>query len=132
MNLVSRTLTLFVLLAASQLASSCASPPPEVQAALDAATANLATSEGQKYDSTFGAQMSPRIRTAAISCGGRLAGGIGGQTNVLYRIDSSGRPVESLVYPDTDMGYCVRDMLAGFTLPPPPFPDYWIILRLGI
>jgi hypothetical protein len=122
--------TLLAFLVAS-LAVGCATPPTTVEDAYGAAQANLKTPEGQKYDREFEAQTSPRFESAVKSCLHSLGRPDRSQTSLLFRIDASGRPVETLLDPETKIGACVRDGIAGFTLPPPPAPDYWVIIQLN-
>jgi len=128
-----RIRTLLALLVGS-LAACCASSAPSpttVEAAYDAAQANLETPEGQKYDREFEAQTSPRFESAVKSCLRSHGRPDRSNTSLLFRIDATGRPVETLLLPETKIGACVRDGIAGFTLPPPPAPDYWVIIQLN-
>ena len=44
----------------------------------------------------------------------------------LYRLDSSGKTLETMVYPPSAFSECVHPRLSELEFPPPPKPDYWL------
>ncbi|NNL65671.1 MAG: hypothetical protein HKP30_05470 [Myxococcales bacterium] len=95
-----------------------------------AATINLSTPAGRHYESSMKEQVYHRLLQSGLQC---LIDGPGNPqraVTILFRIDASGQPVESLLWPRTDFGVCAHGGIGPFTLSPPPRDDYWVKILL--
>lgn len=117
-------------LVALALCATCASSPkpPGYEAAARAARKNAESVEGAWYLREVGRDLG---RRRLVSSTDRMVRVCRRQTpdargvHLLFRLDASGEPAETLVYPDSELGRCVREGLEIFPLPSPPEPDYW-------
>jgi len=113
------------------LALSCATAatPPGYPDAVDEVRRNLKTREGRRYNKHVFQRTRNEFDRIYVRCHVRSPSSI--RVHVLYRLDPQGKPLESIVYPPTTLGECVRKGLADleqFELIPPPKGDYWIVL----
>jgi len=49
---------------------------------------------------------------------------------ILLRLDASGKPLESEVWPIIPESQCVRDSLLALRFPPPPRSAFWIQVEI--
>lgn len=110
---------------------ACASPVPDrVAEARAAARANLSTAEGKRYDVAFAEATRSRFEPLLRRCFEGASRDEMKDMVLLYRIDASGVPVEELAYPESRILSCLQQGFRGFSLPPPPKPDYWVQIEL--
>jgi hypothetical protein len=95
-----------------------------------ASKANLSTAEGKRYDELFAERTAPSVKSVVPGCIANTPPSKLPHVRLLYRIDQEGDPVEELLHPESAVGICIRDGIRGFTLTPPPFPDYWVEINL--
>ena len=96
----------------------------DVLTALDTTASGLPEAEAARRLERYGRN---RLERVTRRCSVRFPEKRGAR--LLYRLDAEGRAVESIVYPETPLGECIRDDLGGleaFSLPPPPRADHWI------
>lgn len=98
--------------------------PPGYDDAAREVRDNLRTAQGRSYRRAVENELSRRLQRAARRCYVHAPETRG--VRLLYRLDESGNPTESIVYPDTAFGRCVQTDIGQFELPPPPEPGYWV------
>jgi len=94
---------------------------------------SLKTPEGHAYGEVVARRSRDRLERTARRCAVRALDQRG--VRLLYRLDAEGRPVESIVYPETPLARCIQEDLGSLEeleLPPPPAPDYWIRLPVPL
>jgi hypothetical protein len=94
---------------------------------------NLETPAGHVYGKNVARKTRDRLERATRRCSVRALDQRG--VRLLYRLDAAGRPVESIVHPETPLARCIREdlgMLEEVELPPPPSDDYWISLPVAL
>jgi hypothetical protein len=96
--------------------------------AYKAVTANVATLEGQKYDSVIAQEFSSRYMRAVKDCSAAATGAA--PTLLILQVSKSGSVQQMLVVPETASDACLRPKLAKAAFTPPPKPDYWVRVSL--
>jgi hypothetical protein len=109
-------------------ARDSAIPFRRVVEAYKAVAANVATREGQKYDSVITQEFSSRYMRAVKDCGSTIGGTA--PTLLILQVSKSGSVQQMLVVPDTASDTCLRPKLAKASFTPPPKPDYWVRVTL--
>jgi hypothetical protein len=109
-------------------ARDSAVPFRRVVDAYKAVAANVATREGQKYDSVIAQEFSSRYMRAVKDCSSTTSGTA--PTLLILQVSKSGSLQQMLVVPDTASDTCLRPKLAKASFTPPPKPDYWVRINL--
>jgi hypothetical protein len=110
-------------------ARDAAVPFRRIMDAYKAVTANVATLEGQKYDSVIAQEFSSRYLRAVKDCS--AAGSGPAPTLLILQVSKSGGVQQMLVVPETASDACLRPKLAKATFTPPPKPEYWVRVSLS-
>lgn len=109
-------------------ARDSAVPFRKIMDAYKAVTANVATLEGQKYDSVIAQEFSSRYLRAVKDCSVAASGPA--PTLLILQVSKSGSIRQMLVVPETASDTCLRPKLAKAAFTPPPKPDYWVRVSL--
>jgi hypothetical protein len=109
-------------------ARNSAVPFRRIMDAYKAVTANVATLEGQKYDSAIAQEFSSRYMRVVKDCGSSASGTP--PTLLILQVSKSGSVQQMLVVPETANDTCLRPKLAKAAFTPPPKPDYWVRVSL--
>jgi hypothetical protein len=109
-------------------ARDSAVPFRKIMDAYKAVAANVATLEGQKYDSVIAQEFSSRYGRALKDCSATASGPA--PTLLILQVSKSGSMEEMLVVPETASDACLRPKLAKATFTAPPKPDYWVRVSL--
>jgi hypothetical protein len=109
-------------------ARDSAVPFRKIMDAYKAVTANVATLEGQKYDSVIAQEFSSRYLRAVKDCNATASGSA--PTLLILQVSKSGSMQQMLVVPETASDACLRPKLAKAMFTPPPKPDYWVRVSL--
>jgi hypothetical protein len=96
--------------------------------AYKAVAANVATREGQKYDSVIAQEFSSRYMRLVKDCSTTANGTP--PTLLILQVSKSGSVQQMLVVPETASDACLRPKLAKAAFTPPPKPDYWVRVSL--
>jgi hypothetical protein len=110
--------------------ASCApsTKHPGYEDAIREARRNIRSGGGVRYARLARRHVGKDLREVARLCQLRIPDKRG--VTILYRLDTSGDPLETIVYPDEELGACMREGLDFFPLPPPPEADYWLGLSV--
>ena len=111
-------------------ARSSAVPFRKIMDAYKAVAANVATLEGQKYDSVIAQEFSSRYMRAVKDCSAAASGTA--PTLLILQVSKSGGVEQMLVVPETASDACLRPKLAKAAFTSPPKPDYWVRVSLSI
>jgi hypothetical protein len=109
-------------------ARDSAVPFRKIMDAYKAVAANVATPEGQRYDSVIAQEFSSRYMRAVKDCSS-AAGGTP-PTLLILQVSKSGSVQQMLVVPETASDACLRPKLAKAAFTPPPKPEYWVRVSL--
>ncbi len=109
-------------------ARSSAVPFRKIMDAYKAVAANVATLEGQKYDSVIAQEFSSRYMRAVKDCSAAATGTA--PTLLILQVSKSGGVEQMLVVPETASDTCLRPKLAKAAFTSPPKPDYWVRVSL--
>jgi hypothetical protein len=109
-------------------ARDSAVPFRRIMDAYKAVTANVATPEGQKYDSVIAQEFSSRYLRAVKDCNAAANGPA--PTLLILQVSKSGGIQQMLVVPETASDACLRPKLAKAAFTPPPKPEYWVRVSL--
>jgi hypothetical protein len=109
-------------------ARDSAVPFRKIMDAYKAVTANVATLQGQKYDSVIAQEFSSRYMRAVKDC--NAAGSGPAPTLLILQVSKSGAVQQMLVVPETASDTCLRPKLAKAAFTPPPKPEYWVRVSL--
>lgn len=109
-------------------ARDSAVPFRRVMDAYKAVAANVATPEGQKYDSVIAQEFSSRYLRAVKDCNAAASGPA--PTLLILQVSKSGSVQQMLVVPETASDTCLRPKLAKASFTPPPKPEYWVRVSL--
>jgi hypothetical protein len=109
-------------------ARDSAVPFRKIMDAYKAVTANVATLEGQKYDSLIAQEFSGRYLRAVKDCSAAASGPA--PTLLILQVSKSGSVQQMLVVPETASDACLRPKLVKAAFTPPPKPDYWVRVSL--
>jgi hypothetical protein len=96
--------------------------------AYKAVAANVATLQGQKYDSVNAQEFSSHYLRAVKDCSATASGPA--PTLLILQVSKSGSVQQMLVVPETASDTCLRPKLAKAAFTPPPKPDYWVRVSL--
>lgn len=110
-------------------ARSSAVPFRKIMDAYKAVAANVATLEGQKYDSVIAQEFSSRYMRAVKDCSAAASGTT--PTLLILQVSKSGGVEQMLVVPETASDTCLRPKLAKAAFTPPPKPEYWVRVSLA-
>lgn len=114
------------------LAKSLPASPPDFQAALKAADADLSTEEGKAYESKMRASAGAWLASEIARCTSQYRGTAFGPFTVLIRIGSAGRAEEVLTWPETHIADCLKPKFAAAEYPAPPRAPWWHRLDIRI
>jgi hypothetical protein len=109
-------------------ARDSAVPFRKIMDAYKAVTANVATLEGQKYDSVIAQEFSSRYLRAVKDCNAAASGPA--PALLILQMSKSGSVQQMLVVPETASDTCLRPKLAKAAFTPPPKPEYWVRVSL--
>jgi hypothetical protein len=109
-------------------ARDSAVPFRKIMDAYKAVAANVATLQGQKYDSVIAQEFSSHYLRAVKDCSAAASGPA--PTLLILQVSKSGSVQQMLVVPETASDTCLRPKLAKAAFTPPPKPDYWIRVSL--
>lgn len=109
-------------------ARDSAVPFRKIMDAYKAVAANVATSEGQKYDSVIAQEFSSRYMRAVKDCSAASSGTA--PTLLILQMSKSGSVQQMLLVPETANDTCLRPKLAKAAFTPPPKPEYWVRVSL--
>lgn len=109
-------------------ARDSAVPFRRIMDAYKAVTANVATLQGQKYDSVIAQEFSSRYLRAVKDCSATATGPA--PTLLILQVSKAGSVQQMLVVPETASDTCLRPKLAKAAFTPPPKPDYWVRVSL--
>ena len=109
-------------------ARDSAVPFRKIMDAYKAVAANVATLQGQKYDSVIAQEFSSHYLRAVKDCSAAASGPA--PTLLILQVSKSGSLQQMLVVPETASDTCLRPKLAKAAFTPPPKPDYWIRVSL--
>lgn len=110
-------------------ARDSAVPFRRIMDAYKAVAANVATPEGQKYDSVIAQEFSSRYLRAVKDCNTAASGTA--PTLLILQVSKSGSVQQMLVVPETANDTCLRPKLAKAAFTPPPKPEYWVRVSLA-
>ncbi|HEY4677376.1 MAG TPA: hypothetical protein VIJ01_09455 [Candidatus Angelobacter sp.] len=110
-------------------ARDSAVPFRKIMDAYKAVAANVATTEGQRYDSVIAQEFSSRYMRAVKDCS--AAGSGTAPTLLILQVSKSGSVQQMLVVPETASDACLRPKLAKAAFTPPPKPEYWVRVSLS-
>ena len=97
--------------------------------AYKAVNANVATPEGQKYDSLIAREFSNRYARAVKDCGAAASGP--SPTMLILLVSGKGAVQQMMVVPETASDACLRPKLEKAAFSPPPRPEYWVRVSLA-
>jgi hypothetical protein len=97
--------------------------------AYKAVNANVATPEGQKYDSLIAREFSTRYARAVKDCGAAASGPA--PTMLILLVSGKGAVQQMMVVPETASDACLRPKLEKAAFSPPPRPEYWVRVSLA-
>ena len=109
-------------------ARDSAVPFRKIMDAYKAVAANVATLQGQKYDSVIAQEFSSHYLRAVKDCSAAASGPA--PTLLILQVSKSGSVQQMLVVPETASDTCLRPKLAKAAFTPPPKPDYWVRVSL--
>jgi hypothetical protein len=109
-------------------ARDSAVPFRKIIEAYKAVNANVATPEGQKYDSVIAQEFSSRYMRAVKDCSAGASGP--SPTLLILQMSRSGAVQQMLVVPETASDTCLRPKMAKAAFTPPPKPEYWVRVNL--
>jgi hypothetical protein len=92
--------------------------------------ANVATPEGQKYDSLIAREFSARYAHGVKDCSSAGAGGPA-PTMLILQVSSKGSVQQMMVVPETASDACLRPKIEKAAFSPPPKPEYWVRVSLA-
>lgn len=110
-------------------ARDSAVPFRKIMDAYKAVAANVATLEGQKYDSVIAQEFSSRYLRAVKDCSAAASGPA--PTLLILQMSKTGSVQQMLVVPETASDACLRPKLAKAAFTPPPKPEYWVRVSLA-
>ena len=110
------------------VASRCTS----FDSALAAATANVASPEGQLYDHDVGVAFGQQFVATMQRCTAGVADAELGAFDLLFRVARDGSVEETLARPDTRVAQCVRRDVERGRFPAPARASYWVRIELSV
>jgi hypothetical protein len=109
-------------------ARDSAVPFRKIIEAYKAVNANVATPEGQKYDSVIAQEFSSRYLRVVKDCSAGASGP--SPTLLILQMSKSGVVQQMMVVPETASDTCLRPKMAKAAFTPPPKPEYWVRVNL--
>jgi Domain of unknown function (DUF4034) len=110
-------------------ARDSAVPFRRIMDAYKAVATNVATLEGQKYDSVIKQEFSSRYMRLVKDCNAAAKGPA--PTMLILQVSKSGSVQQMMVVPETASDTCLRPKLAKASFTPPPKPEYWVRVSLA-
>jgi hypothetical protein len=97
-----------------------------------AVEANMTTAAGKDYDAQFGAEIAQKhlgpVKQCKQSAGGDLT-----SFWILFKLDKDGGVREMLLYPETKLGMCARELLSKDRFSTvPPRAGYWVSVYMKL
>lgn len=96
-----------------------------------AAKANAATEAGKKYEESIGAAFGREHSGTVGDCAKSVRRPDLKDFDLLLKV-GAGTADEVLVRPSTNLSDCVRGKLAGWRVPAPPAPGYWVKVAVAL
>jgi cell pole-organizing protein PopZ len=109
-------------------ASASAVPFRKIIDAYKAVNANVATPEGQRYDSVIAREFSNRYARVVKDCNATASGPA--PTLLILQMSRSGAVQQMMVVPENASDTCLRPKLEKAAFTPPPKPEYWVRVSL--
>jgi hypothetical protein len=107
--------------------AACGNPYEE---GLAKARANDASAEGQAYAGPLGETLGPGMQEAMKGCVADLASAPKTDFSIVLSVGADGTPSNLMARPDSPATKCVIDGVAKLKLPPPPRPDWWVVIEM--
>ena len=129
-----------VICAAVLLLAAVAETPPEssqtaahvgFSEALALAKADLATPEGHAYDRVLSAFLREQNGAVLTACFKSTPAPDKGPFELVFQVERRGGVVDAIVWPETNIGVCLKDGLKAKTFPAPPRDSYWAHQRMS-
>jgi hypothetical protein len=98
--------------------------------AYKAVNANVATPEGQKYDSVIAREFSTRYARTLKDCSSASGPGPA-PTMLILQVSGKGAVQQMMVVPENASDACLRPRLEKAAFTPPPKPEYWVRVSLA-
>jgi hypothetical protein len=119
-------------LACRTFAAAATTPEQHFSEALAEAEANLATPEGRAYDRSLAVYLRQENAVVLNGCFKTTAKPDLTSFEVVFRVAKDGRVLDAVVWPETNVGTCLRDGLTAKTFPLPPKDAYRAQLRMNL
>jgi hypothetical protein len=129
-----------VICAAVLLLAALADAPPEpgqtatevrFSEALARAKADLSTPEGHDYDRVLSAFLREQNAAVLTACFKSIQTPDKSPVELVFLLDRRGGVLDALVWPETNIGSCLKDGLKAKTFPAPPRDSYWAHQRMS-
>lgn len=105
----------------------------KLEAALAAVEANLKTSAGKQYDELLGKELVARYFASIKQCRQSLpAASRVDPFDMFLKLRSDGQVVDALIYPESQLAFCSRDVLSTARFSNPPHDEYWINVHVQL
>jgi hypothetical protein len=131
MKFPERALLLLLSLCLIPFASQAADKK-QLAAALAEVNVNLKTPAGKQYDHQAGADFSKGFVPAVRQCKEASPASSWIPFDMLIQLDSKGKAVEALIYPENEISVCSRAAVLAGSFSAPPHDKYWINVRMEI
>ena len=129
-----------MICAAVLLLAALAENPPEssqsakgvrFSEALAQAKSDLATPEGRDYDRVLSTFLREQDAAVLTGCFRSTPAPDKGPFELVFLLDRQGGVVDAVVWPETNIGVCLKDGLKAKTFPAPPRDSYWAQERMS-
>ena len=107
-------------------------PEQRFSEALAEAKANLATPEGRAYDRSLAVYLRQENASVLSTCFKTTGKPDLTAFEAVFQIAKDGRILDAVVWPETNVGLCLRDGLMEKTFPLPPKDAYRAQLRMNL
>ena len=100
--------------------------------ALSQAKANLQTPEGHAYDRSLSAFLRRQNAVVLGGCFKSVESPDKNAFEMVFQIALGGEVRDAHVWPETNIGVCLKDGLKALKFPPPPRDAYWANSRVSL
>lgn len=122
---------LVAALAGAQPESAPSAPESRFSEALTRARADLETPEGHAYDRALATFFREQNVAVLGACFKSTPAPDKGPFETVFRLDGHGAVLEAFVWPETNIGICLRDGLKAKIFPAPPRDSFWTQQRMS-
>jgi len=122
---------LVVALAGTQPGSGQAAPETRFSDALTRARSDLETPEGHDYDHVLSVFFREQNVAVLGACFKSTPTPEKDPFELVFHVDGHGGVLDALVWPETNIGRCLRDGLKAKTFPAPPRDSFWAQQRMS-